>query len=78
MLSEEYEEYTLNSKAGRGAIWGQGVDCLIPALDLRSDFPLSTQLCMTLCKAHQAPLSVEFSRQDYLEWVAISFSRGSS
>ena len=43
-------------------MWGQGVDSLIPALDLRSDFPLSTQLCMALCKAHQAPLFVEFSR----------------
>ena len=28
--------------------------------------------------AFQAPLSTEFSRQEYLEWVAISFSRGSS
>ena len=36
--------------------------------------------------AHQAPLSMEFSRQEYwsekkkkiLEWVAIPFSRGSS
>ena len=27
--------------------------------------------------AHQAPLSMEFSRQE-LEWVAIPFSRGSS
>ena len=27
--------------------------------------------------AYQAPLSMEFSRQE-LEWVAISFSRGSS
>ena len=26
----------------------------------------------------QAPLSMEFSRQEYLEWVIISFSRGSS
>ena len=26
----------------------------------------------------QAPLSMEFPRQEYLEWVAISFSRGSS
>ena len=25
-----------------------------------------------------APLSMEFSRQEYWEWVAISFSRGSS
>ena len=25
--------------------------------------------------AHQAPLPMEFSRQDYLEWVAIPFSR---
>ena len=28
--------------------------------------------------AHQAPLSMEFSRQKLLEWVAIPFSRGSS
>ena len=28
--------------------------------------------------AHEAPLSMGFSRQEYLEWVAISFSRGSS
>ena len=28
--------------------------------------------------AHQTPLSMGFSRQEYLEWVAISFSRGSS
>ena len=27
--------------------------------------------------AHQAPLSIGFSRQEILEWVAISFSRGS-
>ena len=28
--------------------------------------------------ARQAPLSVGFSRQEILEWIAISFSRGSS
>ena len=28
--------------------------------------------------AHQVPLSVEFSRQEILQWVAISYSRGSS
>ena len=28
--------------------------------------------------AHQAPLSMGFSRHELLEWVAISFSRGSS
>ena len=28
--------------------------------------------------SHQAPLSVGFSRQEYCEWAAISFSRGSS
>ena len=27
--------------------------------------------------AHQAPLSLEFSRQEMLEWVAISFSNHS-
>ena len=31
-----------------------------------------------LYEAHQAPLSMGFSRQGILEWVAISFSRGSS
>ena len=41
---------------------------------------LCAQSCLTLCKqtvGHQAPLSVEFSRQEN-EWVAISFSRESS
>ena len=28
--------------------------------------------------AHQTPLSLEFPRQEILEWVAISYSRGSS
>ena len=28
--------------------------------------------------AHQSPLSMEFFRQGILEWVAISFFRGSS
>ena len=28
--------------------------------------------------AHQTPLSMGFSRQEYYEWVAISFSRESS
>ena len=31
-----------------------------------------------LTVALQAPLSMEFSKQEILEWVAISFSRGSS
>ena len=36
-------------------------------------------LCVILwTAAHQAPLSMGFSRQEYLEWVAISFSRRSS
>ena len=41
---------------------------------------LATQLCPTLCDPmdHQAPLPVEFFRQEILERVAISFSRGSS
>ena len=34
--------------------------------------------CATPTAAHQAPLSMEFSRQKLLEWVAIPFSRGSS
>ena len=28
--------------------------------------------------AHQTPLSLEFPRQEILEWVAISYSRGPS
>ena len=28
--------------------------------------------------AHQSPLSMEFTRQELLEWVAIPFSRGPS
>ena len=40
------------------------------------------QLCMTLCDPMDcslpAPLSMEFSRQEYWYWVAISFFRGSS
>ena len=37
------------------------------------------QSCLTpWARARQAPLSTEFSRQEDLEWVAISFSRGSS
>ena len=40
-----------------------------------------SQSCLTLwgpwTVAHQAPLSMEFYRQEY-EWIAISFSRGSS
>ena len=32
----------------------------------------------TWTEAHQAPLSMDSSRQRILEWVAISFSRGSS
>ena len=40
------------------------------------------QSCPTLCKPmdsslHHAPPSMEFSRQEVLEWVAISFSRES-
>ena len=39
--------------------------------------------CIQLCEApwtvvRQAPLSMDFSRQRILEWVAISYSRGSS
>ena len=40
------------------------------------------ELCWTLCDpidgSQPAPLSLGYSRQEYLEWVAISFSRGSS
>ena len=40
------------------------------------------QSCPTLCDpkdlAHQAPLSMEFSKASLLEWVAIHVSRGSS
>ena len=36
------------------------------------------QLCLTLCDpiAHQAPLSVEFSRQELLEWESYSLLQG--
>ena len=41
-----------------------------------------TQSCPILCSlmncSHQAPLSMGFPRQEILEWVAISLSRGSS
>ena len=51
-----------------------------------STFPLykekslsCVQLFATLWTvAHQVPSSMEFSRQEYWKWVAISFSRGSS
>ena len=41
------------------------------------------QSCLTLCKCvdcspHQAPLSMGFSREEYLEWIAMSSSRRSS
>ena len=37
------------------------------------------QLCVALWTvAHQTPLSMGFSRQEYWIWVATSFSRGSS
>ena len=43
---------------------------------------LFAESCLTLVTlwtvARQVPLSVEFSRQEYLKWVAVSFSRGSS
>ena len=40
---------------------------------------LVIELCPTLwTTARQIPLSMGFFRQEYLEWVAISFSRGSS
>ena len=42
----------------------------------------SAQSCLTLCEpmyiAHQAPLSVGILQARLLEWVAISFSWGSS
>ena len=41
-----------------------------------------TQFCLTLCDswtvAHQAALSMKFSKQGILEWVAMPVSRGSS
>ena len=40
------------------------------------------QSCLTLetpwTVAHEAPLSMGFFRQEYLEWVGVSYSRGSS
>ena len=42
----------------------------------------SLQSCLTLCTlwtvVHQAPLSMGFSREELLEWVAMTSSRGSS
>ena len=38
----------------------------------------SKTVALILCILHQAPLSMGFSRQALLEWVAISSSRGSS
>ena len=54
--------------------------------DVRGAFNLlrvcvqSLQFCLTLRPygAHQAPLSIGFSQARILEWVPISFSRGSS
>ena len=37
-----------------------------------------TQSCLTLCVAHQAPLSMEFSRQEYQNRYSIPFTRGYS
>ena len=65
------------------------VETLIPIVTLPEDRPLGrrhcyavAQLCLTLCNpsdcSPQAPLSMGFFRQESLEWVAISFSRGSS
>ena len=42
---------------------------------------LVTQSCLTATPgpiARQAPLSMEFPKQEILEWVAISFCRGAS
>ena len=42
---------------------------------------LVAKSCLTLLqpyRVHQAPLSMAFSRQEYVEWVAISSPRGSS
>ena len=36
------------------------------------------RLCDAMDSACQAPLSVEFPRQEYWSWVALSSSRGSS
>ena len=57
--------------------------CLLDAkfqLNTFSNNPESiSHSCPTLCDpmdlAPQAPLSMEFSRQDYWRWVAIPFSR---
>ena len=40
---------------------------------------LSSLFVTPWTRAHQAPLAMEFSRQEYwIEWVSISYSRGSS
>ena len=39
---------------------------------------MSDSLATLWTVAHQAPLSLEFPRQELLEWVTISFPRGSS
>ena len=39
---------------------------------------MSNSFAVPWTVAHQAPLSMEFFRQEYWKWVAISFSRGSS
>ena len=42
---------------------------------------IRAQSCLTFCTpwtgTRQAPLSMEFSRHEILEWAAISYSRGS-
>ena len=49
--------------------WTIGVSCVLSHV----------QLFATVCTAgHQAPLSMGFSQQKSLQWVAISSSRGSS
>ena len=57
------------------------MDCSPPCSSIR-DGGLVAKSCPTLVTpctvACQAPLSMGFSRQGILEWVAISFSRGSS
>ena len=40
-------------------------------------FSLSFVLATSVIAAHQVPLSVEFFQAQTLEWVAISYSRGS-
>ena len=56
--------------------------CVFPRARARVCACSVIQLCLTLCDPmdcnHQAPLSMELSKQEILDQAAISYSRGSS